>query len=126
LDQKNQKCVLYDGTRRLIAEHWHLDNRVFSSSDIKHRADNLFTTSEFSVGTPGCKEFYRLLCQILNPPSEQPTIASDFPIPTKLLYGDPGFIMTHGAHPMKIYGFSQCRESFSSVTSNCEYIYRRA
>jgi hypothetical protein len=60
-DQKNQKCVFYDAPRRLIAEHRHLDSRVFPSGGIKRRIENPFIASEFSMGTPRCKEFSRLL-----------------------------------------------------------------
>jgi hypothetical protein len=60
------------------------------------RIESPFIASEFSVGTPGGKEFDWLLRQILNAPCEQPAIAPDFAIPTKLPYRDLGPIVTHG------------------------------
>jgi len=62
------------------------------------RIENSFIAPELSVGTPGSQEIYRLLREILNAPTKQPTAAFDFSIPTKLLDSDLWLILTHAAH----------------------------
>ena len=61
---------------------------VFPAAACNGGSKNRSFAPKLSVGTPGSKELYRLLREILNAPTKQPTAASDFPIPTKLLDSD--------------------------------------
>ena len=97
-DQKNQKPVLNYDSRRFVTAHGHLDSRGFSGGSLQRRLEKPFFAPELSVGTPGSKKPYRLLREILNAPTKQPTIASDFPIPTNLLGRDLGAILNYGRH----------------------------
>jgi hypothetical protein len=97
-DQKNQKPVLNHSSRRLVTAHRHLDSRVFPGGGIERRTEKPFSAPKLAVGTPAGKELHRLLCEILNAPTKQPTIASDFPIPTNLLGRDLGAILNYGRH----------------------------
>jgi len=97
-DQKNQKPVLNHSSRGLIAEYRHLDSRIFSSGSMKGWIEKSFCAPKLAVRAPGGKKLHRSLCEILNAPTKQPTIASDSPIPTNFLDRDLGAILNYGRH----------------------------
>jgi hypothetical protein len=69
---------------------------------MERRIESFLIAPKFSVGTPGGKEFDRLLRAILNAPGEQPATALDFPISTKLPDSDLGSSATHSCQSNEV------------------------